>query len=115
MDFDKKRMMRIARAILAGDVDFEVPSRKTSSGLPLFLAGLTSGVVLGILFAPGAGEQTRSQLADRARQGFDAAKSKGQEFGRRAQETVDRGKEQVTEAIHSTKENYSAPRRSNAS
>jgi hypothetical protein len=115
MDFDKKRMMRIARAILAGDVNFEVPSRKASSGLPLFIAGLASGVVLGILFAPGAGEETRSQIADRARQGFDTAKSKGQEFGRRAQEAVERGKDQVADAVNSAKENYSATRKSTAS
>jgi hypothetical protein len=115
MDIDTKKVMRIARAILSGDVDFDIPSRRSSSGFPLFLAGLASGVVLGVLFAPGAGEETRSQIIDRAREGLDTAKAKGQEFGRRAQEAVDRGKEQVSEAVNSGKENYSGTRRTNVS
>ncbi len=117
MDIDTKRILRVARAIMAGDVDFEAPSRRVSSGIPVFLAGLASGVVLGVLFAPGAGEDTRSQLADRARQGFDAARSKGQEYSRRAQEAVDRGKEQVSDAVNAAKkEEYgTGSRRSNVS
>jgi gas vesicle protein len=114
MDFDTSKIMRIARAILAGDVNFEVPSRR-SSGVPVFLAGLASGVVLGVLFAPGAGEDTRTQIADRARQGYDSAKAKGQEFGRRAQEAVDRGKDRVNEAVDAAKENYSGSRTSSVS
>jgi hypothetical protein len=115
MDFDSKKVMRIARAIMAGDVDFDAPSKRASSAVPVFLAGVASGVVLGILFAPGAGEETRSQIADRARQGLDAAKSKGQEFSRQAQDAIDRGKSQVNQSINSAKENYSPTRTSNVS
>ncbi|HZQ69609.1 MAG TPA: YtxH domain-containing protein [Terriglobales bacterium] len=115
MDIDTKKIMRMVRAVLAGDVDIDIPSRRASSGVPLFLAGLASGVVLGILFAPGAGEETRSQIADRARQGFENAKSKGQEFGRRAQEAAGRGKEQVNEAFGAAKESYSETRKSSVS
>lgn len=115
MDIDTKKLLRIARAIMAGDVDFDAPSRRVSSGIPIFLAGLASGVVLGVLFAPGAGEETRAQIADRARQGMDAARSKGEEFGRRAQEAVNRGKEQVNDAMNTAKEEYSTSRKTSVS
>ncbi len=106
MDLDTKKILRIARAIMSGDVDFDVPARR-SSAIPVFIAGLATGVVLGVLFAPGAGEDTRSQIADQARQRYDSAKTKGQEFGRRAQEVVDRGKDQVSEAVDAAKQKYS--------
>lgn len=106
MDLDTNKMLRIARAILSGDINFEAPAKR-NSGVPLFLAGLATGVVVGVLFAPGAGEDTRSQIAERARQGFDSAKTKGQELGRRAQEAVNQGKEQVKEASKTAKDRYS--------
>jgi hypothetical protein len=108
MDLDTKKILRIARAIMAGNVDFDVPARR-SSGIPVFLAGLASGVVLGVLFAPGAGEDTRTKVTDRAKQGYDSAKAKGQEFGRRAQEVVDRGKDQVSGAVDAARQKYSGP------
>lgn len=104
----------MARAILSGDIDFEAPARR-HSGIPLFLAGLATGVVVGVLFAPGAGEETRTQIAESARRGYDSAKAKGEEFGRRTQEAVDRGKEQIKEAARTAKENYSNTRKTSVS
>jgi gas vesicle protein len=115
MDIDTKKILQVARAIMAGDVDFAAPSRRVSSGIPIFLAGLASGVVLGVLFAPAAGEETRSQIADRARQGYDTAKSKGEEIGRRAQEAVNRGKDEVNNAVNTAKEEYSTSRKTGVS
>jgi gas vesicle protein len=107
MNLDSKKAIRIARAILAGDVDIEAPRRSGYSSIPLFLAGMGAGLTLGVLFAPSSGEETRTYLADSARQGLDKAKAKGEEFSRRAQDAVNRGKEAVTrgkEAVSETVE-----------
>jgi gas vesicle protein len=79
---DSKNFFRFVRAVLAGD--FEAPSRRTSSGVALFLAGVGAGVLIGMLFAPLSGEQLRSEIGDRARESFEKAKSKTEEFSARS-------------------------------
>src|SRR6266550_3581715 len=106
MNLDSKKAIRIARAILAGVVDIEAPRRRGYSSIPLFLAGLGTGLALGVLFAPGSGEETRMYLADSAKQGLDKAKAKGEELSRRAQDVVTRGKEAVSETVESAKQSY---------
>jgi len=112
MNLDSKKAIRIARAILAGDVDIEAPRRSGYSSIPLFLAGLGTGLALGVLFAPNSGEETRTYLADSARQGLDKAKAKGEEFSRRAQDVVTRGKEAVTRGKEAVSESVDAAKQS---
>jgi len=80
---DSKKVARVLRALLSGDFDLEAPKRRTSSNLAIFLAGMGTGMVLGMLFAPVTGEQLRSEVSDRAREGFEKAKSTAQEFAAR--------------------------------
>lgn len=80
---DSRELARVLRAFLSGDFDFEAPSRRTSTGWGLFLAGMGAGVVLGVLFAPMTGEQLRSEVSERATQGYEKAKSRAQEFAAR--------------------------------
>ncbi len=96
MNLDSKKAIRIARAILAGDIDIEAPRRSAYSSIPLFLAGMGAGLALGVLFAPSSGEETRMYLADSARQGLDKAN--------RGKEAVTRGKEAVSETVESAKQ-----------
>jgi gas vesicle protein len=112
MNLDSKKAIRIARAILAGDVDIKAPRRSGYSSIPLFLAGLGTGLALGVLFAPGSGEETRMYLADSARQGLDKAKAKGEEFSRRAQDVVTRGKEAVTRGKEAVSESVDSAKQS---
>ncbi len=81
---DSKKLARVLRAVLSGDFDFKAPSHRTSSGVVLFVAGLGAGVLAGMLFAPGSGEKLRSDLRDRAREGFESAKSKASNMAARA-------------------------------
>ena len=80
---DSKRIATLLRSVLAGDFDFEAPSHRTSSGIALFLGGVGAGVLLGMLFAPVSGEQLRSEITDRTREGFEKAKTKTQDFAAR--------------------------------
>jgi gas vesicle protein len=112
MNLDSKKAIRIARAILAGDVDIEAPRRSGYSSIPLFLAGLGTGLALGVLFAPNSGEETRMYLADSARQGLDKAMAKGEEFSRRAQDVVTRGKEVVTRGKEAVSETVDSAKQS---
>ena len=49
---DSRQLIRAIRAIRAGDFKFEAPSYRTSTGVALFLAGMGTGVLLGVLLAP---------------------------------------------------------------
>jgi len=80
---DSKRLARVLRAVLAGDFDFDAPSHRTSSGIALFVAGLGAGLLVGMLFAPTSGETFRSEIGDKARDGFEKARSKAQDFAGR--------------------------------
>jgi gas vesicle protein len=80
---DTKRITRVLRALISSDFDLEAPRRRTSSNVAIFLAGMGTGMVLGMLFAPVTGEQLRSEVSDRAREGFEKAKSTAQEFAAR--------------------------------
>lgn len=41
-----------------------VMKEKRSYGVPLFLSGAAMGAVLGVMFAPDSGKETRRKLAD---------------------------------------------------
>ncbi len=69
---DSRRLARLVRAILAGDVEFEAPSHRKSRGVALFLAGMGAGVLVGVLLAPAADgpkarvDEERSKTRERA-------------------------------------------------
>src|SRR5216684_4592676 len=63
------------------------------SKISFFLVGLGIGALVGILFAPKSGEETREYLAQKADEGKEYAQKKARELRERAEDLVDRGKQ----------------------
>lgn len=68
----------------------------TGSKVSYFLVGLGVGALLGILFAPKSGEETREFLAKKAEEGREYAQKKARELRERAEDLIERGKEVAT-------------------
>ncbi|MGB8542302.1 MAG: YtxH domain-containing protein [Candidatus Acidiferrales bacterium] len=83
------------------------------SKVSYFLAGLGIGALVGILFAPKSGEETREYLTSKADEGRDYAQRKARELRERAEdlierskEIMDRQKEGVSAAVEAGKDAY---------
>ncbi|HET8964640.1 MAG TPA: YtxH domain-containing protein [Candidatus Acidoferrum sp.] len=63
------------------------------SKVTYFLVGMGIGALVGLLFAPKSGEETRKFLTDKADEGRDYAQKKARELRERADELIERGKE----------------------
>jgi gas vesicle protein len=83
------------------------------SKISFFLVGLGLGALVGILFAPKSGEETREYLAQRADEGREYAQRKAQELRERAEDLVERGraaamrqKESLSAAVDAGRDAY---------
>ncbi len=72
--------------------------------LSYFFLGMGIGVAVGILFAPKSGEETRRFLREKADEGKDYLKKRGDDLIGSATDIVDRGKS----AINRQKDQFSA-------
>jgi gas vesicle protein len=84
-----------------------------SSKFSFFLVGLGIGALVGILFAPKSGEETREFLSSKADEGRDYAQKKARELRERADDVIQRGKdlvskqkEAISSAVDAGKETY---------
>jgi gas vesicle protein len=84
-----------------------------NSNIGWFLAGLGLGAVVGILYAPKSGRETRESLLQSADEGREYVASRGREARERVSEFVDRGKdvvgkqrEQINSAIEAGRQAY---------
>ncbi len=59
--------------------------------------GLGIGSLIGILFAPKSGEETRKNLSQKVTGGSESAQKKARELRERAEDLLERGKEVVTQ------------------
>jgi gas vesicle protein len=64
-----------------------------------FLAGLGVGALVGILYAPKSGRETREDLANGAREGTEYLRTRTQQAAERVGALVDKGKEQAGEYV----------------
>jgi len=88
-------------------------SDNSGNKVSYFLVGMGIGALLGILFAPKSGEETRDYLVRRADEGKDFAQRKARELRERADDLVERGRDAVesgrdsiTDAIEAGKSAY---------
>lgn len=64
-----------------------------SSGFSWFLAGLGAGALLGVLFAPKAGRETRDDIVTGAREGTEYIRQRSREAAGQVNQYVDRSRE----------------------
>lgn len=83
------------------------------SKVSYFLVGLGVGALVGVLFAPKSGEDTREYLAKRADDGREFAQKKARELRERADDLIERGKdvasrkrESITAAVEAGREAF---------
>jgi gas vesicle protein len=77
----------------------EEKEEKQTSGFSWFLAGLGIGALVGVLYAPKAGRETREELASGAREGKEYLRQRSQEAANQVTQLVDRSKVQVSEYV----------------
>jgi len=87
--------------------------RDNSNSLLWFLAGLGFGALMGVLYAPRSGRETRDALKNTAQEGSEYIKTRGREAKETVSQWVDRGKdvvgqqkEKITAAIDATRQAY---------
>jgi gas vesicle protein len=83
------------------------------SKVSFFLIGLGIGALVGVLFAPTSGEETRDYLSSKADEGRDYAQKKARELRERAEDLLqrskdimDRQKDALSSAVEAGKETY---------
>jgi gas vesicle protein len=88
-------------------------SDSAGSKVSFFVVGLGIGALLGILFAPKSGEETRDYLTSKADEGRDYAQRKARELRERAEDLLERSKEimskqkdAISSAVDAGKETY---------
>jgi gas vesicle protein len=87
--------------------------RESSNSFMWFLAGLGFGALLGVLYAPRSGRETREAIRNTAQEGGEYLKNRGREARETVSQWVDRGKDvvsqkkdQISAAIDATRQAY---------
>lgn len=70
-----------------------------SYGLGWFLAGLGVGALVGILYAPKSGRETRDDLANSAREGTEYMRARTKQAADEVSALVDKSKEQINDYV----------------
>jgi len=71
-------------------------SDRESNSFMWFLAGLGFGALLGVLYAPRSGRETRDALRNSAQEGKEYLKKQGREARETMEDWVERGKDVIT-------------------
>jgi gas vesicle protein len=85
-------------------------SDRDSNSFVWFLAGLGLGALVGVLYAPRAGSETREALRSRAEEGRDYVRNRAREAREQASQWVDRGRDVVNQQKEQFRAAYEAGR-----
>jgi gas vesicle protein len=85
-------------------------SDRDGGGVLWFLAGLGVGAVVGILYAPRAGNETREALRSKAEEGREFVRERARQAREQASEWADRGREVVNQQKEQFRSAYEAGR-----
>jgi gas vesicle protein len=85
-------------------------SDSNSNSFLWFLAGLGAGAVVGVLYAPRSGSETREALRSKADEGRDYVRERAREAKSQASEWVDRGREVLNQQKDQFRAAYDAGR-----
>lgn len=77
-----------------------------------FVIGLGVGAIVGMMWAPQSGEETRALLREKAQDGIDEAVAQGKRVARKAQRATDSAKEFVNDAMDAGQSAYREARNS---
>jgi len=84
-----------------------------SSSIGWFLAGLGLGALVGVLYAPKSGKETRDTILQSANEGRDYVTNRGQEFKgqvdqwvKKGKDTVGRSRDQISSAVEAGRQAY---------
>ena len=77
-----------------------------------FAIGLGVGAILGMMWAPKSGEETRALLREKAQDGIDEAVAQGKKVARKAQRATDSAREFVNDAVEAGQNAYREARNS---
>jgi gas vesicle protein len=75
-----------------------------------FLAGLGVGAVVGVLYAPRSGEETRDVLRSKAQEGREYVRGRAREAGEQAGDWVERGRDVINQQKEQFRAAYEAGR-----
>ena len=85
-------------------------SERDSNSFVWFLAGLGLGALVGVLYAPRSGSETREVLRARAEEGRDYVRSRARDARDQASGWVDRGRDVVGQQKEQFRAAYEAGR-----
>jgi gas vesicle protein len=85
-------------------------SDSNSNSFLWFLAGLGVGAVVGVLYAPRSGSETREALLSKADEGRDFVRERARQAKSQASEWVDRGREVLNQQKDQFRAAYDAGR-----
>ena len=83
---------------------------RDGNGFLWFLAGLGVGAVVGVLYAPLAGSETRQAIREKAEKGGDYVRNRAREARHQAQEWADRGRDVLNQQKEQFRSAYEAGR-----
>jgi len=85
-------------------------ANRDGSSFLWFLAGLGVGALVGVLYAPRAGDEMRDVIRSKAQEGADRARQQARRARDQASEWMDRGREVINQQKEQLRNAYEAGR-----